>query len=387
MKETSAKVEATCEKDGKEAVLTCANGCGKTEGGATIKAKDHNMKETAAKIEATCTKEGKEAVLTCANGCGKTEGGAIIKALGHDMKETSAKVKPTCEKDGKEAVLACANGCGKTEGGATIKAKGHTEVEVAGKDATCTEKGLTAGKKCSVCGTVTVEQKEIAAKGHTEKVVDAKDATWYAEGYTGDIYCSVCNELIKKGTVIEKTEDKPANPFVDVAENKFYSESVLWAVENGITNGTTATTFEPGDDCTRGQIVTFLWRAAGEPEPKGTQNPFTDLNEKAFYYKAVLWAVENGITKGTTATTFEPGKECTRGQVVTFLHRFAGQPEAADQNHPFTDAKENAYYYDAMLWAVENNITNGFSATTFNPSGTCTRGQIVTFLFRYMTKK
>lgn len=292
---------------------------------------------------------------------------------------------PTCTETGLTEGKKCAT-CGevlvKQE---TVAAKGHKEVDVAGKEATCTEKGLTAGKKCSVCGTVTVAQKEIPAKGHTEKIVDAKEATWYAEGYTGDTYCSVCNVLVKKGSVVEKTKDQPENPFVDVEEGKFYFTPVLWAVEEDVTTGTSATTFDPNKDCTRAQVVTFLWRAAGEPEPSSTEHPFTDLNEKAFYYKAVLWAVENEITNGLTATTFGPGEECTRGQVVTFLHRFAGKPAPESLDHPFADVKENAFYYNAMLWAVENSITNGISKTEFAPGNTCTRGQIVTFLFRYMT--
>ena len=263
----------------------------------------------------------------------------------------------------------------------------HTEEIIPAKAPNCTETGLTEGKKCSVCGTVTVAQNEIPAKGHTEKIVDAKEATWYAEGYTGDTYCSVCNVLIKKGSVTEKTKDQPENPFEDVEEDKFYFTPVLWAVEEGVTAGTSATTFAPEANCTRGQIVTFLWRAAGKPEPSSAEHPFTDLDEKAFYYKAVLWAVENEITKGLTDTTFGPGKECTRGQVVTFLHRFAGNVTPESQDNPFTDVKDNAFYYNAMLWAVEKDITKGISTTQFAPDKTCTRGQIVTFLFRYMTQK
>ncbi|MBR6290252.1 MAG: S-layer homology domain-containing protein [Clostridia bacterium] len=174
------------------------------------------------------------------------------------------------------------------------------------------------------------------------------------------------------------------NPFTDVKKGAFYYDAVMWAVSNDpvITKGTTATTFSPKDTCTRGQVVTFLWRAFGCPEPTLTENPFTDVKEKAFYYKAVLWAVEKGITNGVDATHFGPDQGCTRGQVVAFLWRAEGQPEPASTENPFTDVKEKAFYYKAVLWAVEKNITNGTTPTTFGPGATCTRGQIVTFLFR-----
>jgi len=171
------------------------------------------------------------------------------------------------------------------------------------------------------------------------------------------------------------------NPFTDVKQGKFYYDSVLWAVENGITAGVTPTTFEPGSTCTRAQVVSFLWRAAGSPEPKSTNNPFTDVKTTAYYYKAVLWAVENGITAGVTPTTFEPNDDCTRGQIVAFLWRSQGSPKVKSVN-PFGDVKAKAYYYDAVLWAVKYNITSGVSATSFAPKSPCTRGQIVSFLHR-----
>ncbi len=170
--------------------------------------------------------------------------------------------------------------------------------------------------------------------------------------------------------------------FEDVSEDKYYYDAVVWAVENGITNGVTATTFNPNGPCTRAQTVTFLWRAAGCPEPKTTVNPFTDVIEGKYYYKAVLWAVENGITLGTTETTFSPNDPCTRGHVVTFLFRSVEGAEATGTN-PFTDVAEGKYFYEPVLWAVENGITLGNTATTFNPYGTCTRAQIVTFLYRH----
>ena len=181
---------------------------------------------------------------------------------------------------------------------------------------------------------------------------------------------------------LEESE-KPVNPFTDVKEGSFCYDPVLWAVKKGITNGTSATTFEPNTSCNRGQVVTFLWRAAGSPEPKSTTNPFTDVKEGKFYYKAVLWAVEKGITKGMTATTFEPDTKCNRGQVVTFLWRAKNNPEPTSTEHPFKDVTNpKAFYYKAMLWAVENEITKGMTATTFAPDSICNRGQVVTFLYR-----
>ena len=165
----------------------------------------------------------------------------------------------------------------------------------------------------------------------------------------------------------------------------YYADAVSWAVANNVTNGTSATTFSPEETCTRGQIVTFLWRAAGEPSPNGTKNPFTDMKEDAYYYKAVLWAVEQGITTGSSETTFSPDESCTRGQVATFLWRYENKPTPAAKN-PFADVTKGAYYYDAVLWAVAAGVTNGTSATTFSPDDTCTRGQIVTFLYRGIAK-
>ena len=176
---------------------------------------------------------------------------------------------------------------------------------------------------------------------------------------------------------------KPVNPFTDVPNGAYYEDAVIWAVSEGITSGTTGTTFSPDASCTRGQMVTFLWRAAGSPAPESSVNPFTDVAADAYYYDAVLWAVENGITSGTSATTFAPDATCTRAQIVTFLWRSQASPAAGTAN-PFTDVAADAYYADAVLWAVANGVTDGTSATTFSPNSDCTRAQIVTFLYRAM---
>ena len=171
--------------------------------------------------------------------------------------------------------------------------------------------------------------------------------------------------------------------FVDLpAPDNWAYDPILWALENGITNGTDDTHFSPNKTCTRGQVVTFLWRANGSPKPLSDTNPFVDVKVGAFYYDAVLWAVENGITNGTDDTHFGPGKTCTRAQVVTFLWRANGSPAPLSGDNPFEDVKTDGFYYSAMLWAVENEITNGTNATHFSPGKTCTRAQIVTFLYR-----
>ena len=169
--------------------------------------------------------------------------------------------------------------------------------------------------------------------------------------------------------------------FVDVATGSYYEDAVDWAVENGITQGTDDTHFVPDGICTRAQAVAFLWRAAGSPKPETCTMPFADVPAGSYYYDAVLWAVENGITKGTSDTTFNPNMTCTRAQIVAFLWRSEKSPAAGTAN-PFADVKSTAYYADAVLWAVKENITRGTTNTTFSPDADCTRSQIVTFLWR-----
>ena len=172
------------------------------------------------------------------------------------------------------------------------------------------------------------------------------------------------------------------NPFADVPTDSFYYIPVLWALENNITTGATETTFNPTGDCLRAQVVTFLWRAAGEPKPTSTHNPFVDVKPSDFYYDAVLWAVENGITNGADATHFNPMGVCNRAQVVTFLYRTFHSPAVENGNNPFTDVPAGTWYTEPILWAVENGVTNGLSATQFGPNTNCNRAQIVTFLYR-----
>ena len=173
--------------------------------------------------------------------------------------------------------------------------------------------------------------------------------------------------------------------FVDVVPGSYYEDAVEWAVENGITEGTDATHFSPEGICTRAQAVTFLWRAVGSPAPKSSIMPFTDVKSGVYYFDAVLWAVENGIVKGTSVTEFSPNMNCSRAQIVTFLWRSENSPEAGTVN-PFTDVKENTYYADAVLWAVKEDVTKGTTGTTFSPEANCTRAQIVTFIWRALAE-
>ena len=175
------------------------------------------------------------------------------------------------------------------------------------------------------------------------------------------------------------TQNETSFAFKDVQKGAYYFDAVAWAVKHQITSGTSATEFSPEASCTRGQIVTFLWRAAGCPEPK-TGSSFSDVPAGSYYAKAVAWAVENGITTGTGDGRFSPNAGCTRAQAVTFLYRALGKQ--TNSSTRFSDVPAGSYYADAVSWAVENNVTNGTGAATFGPNLDCTRAQIVTFLYR-----
>ena len=298
----------------------------------------------------------------------------------------------------------------------------HTLALQNAKTASCETAGYTGDQVCTVCGEVVEKGKIIPATGHKTVLRNARSAACETAGYTGDWVCTVCGETVQQGKALPalghafgawqvtrpaaadaegeqvractrcgERETRaiarlaPANPFRDVAAGAYYYEPVLWAVNHTpqITNGTSGDTFSPDAICTRGQIVTFLWRAKGCPEPKRTLNPFEDVSAGAYYYKAVLWAVENEITNGIDETHFAPGASCTRAQAVTFLWRAEGKPSAGAAN-PFKDVADGAYYYEPVLWAVNHvpQITNGMGADTFSPGEYCTRGQIVTFLYR-----
>ncbi len=219
-----------------------------------------------------------------------------------------------------------------------------------------------------------------------EAAVEAAQDVLHKLGATQDEVDAAAKAL---GDAIDALVEAPpvVFRFDDVKdESKFYFDPVYWAfyADPQITNGVDKTHFGPDNACTRGHVVTFLWRAAGCPAPESTETPFTDLKPGAFYEKAVAWAVEKGITKGTSDTTFSPDNPCNRGQIVTFLYRFKESPEVEKSESPFSDLKPGAFYETAVAWAVANKITNGMTPTTFGPDATCTRGQVVTFLYRAM---
>ena len=197
----------------------------------------------------------------------------------------------------------------------------------------------------------------------------------------------VLAEIFK--ATIEETSNNNASvapnvcSFEDISSNDYYAEAVKWATNNGITSGTSTTTFSPDTACTRGQVITFLWRAAGSPAPKSTKMPFTDVPADFYYHDAILWAIENGITAGTSDTTFSPYAKCSRAQIATILWRTQKAPVVSGTN-PFNDIAADSYYNNAVLWATSEKIASGTSATTFSPDADCTRAQIVTFLWRFL---
>ena len=181
-------------------------------------------------------------------------------------------------------------------------------------------------------------------------------------------------------------EQTASDMFSDVKDNAYYANAVLWAVQNGITSGTGDGQFSPKKTCTREQVVSFLWKAAGSPEPEATSSPFPDVKPSKYYFKPVLWALERGITSGQSDGRFGVGKACTREQVVSFLWKAIGSPEPEGTESPFSDVKPGKYYYKPVLWAVENGVTSGASATSFGVGKSCTRAQIVTFLYNVYGK-
>ena len=248
---------------------------------------------------------------------------------------------------------------------------------------------VAAGTKRASRGT-TVTVTATAASGYQVAQVSAVDKDGKTVSLTdkGDgVYTFVMPaskvDVTARFAQVQKPEEK--DPYGDVSKDSYYYDAVKWAAETGVTTGVGDGLFAPEWVCTRGQIVTFLWRASGSPAPKATELPFTDVAADAYYAQAVLWAVENGITNGTSETTFGPDQTCTRAHAVAFLYRMSGSPAAAGST--FSDVAADAYYSTAVAWAVEKGITNGTSGTTFSPDDTCTRGQIVTFLYRLAQTK
>ena len=411
---------ATCAEPGYTGDLICKN-CGKViEQGKVIPMLDHET-ELRSASEPTCTREGYTGDQICRN-CGKViEQGKVIPMLDHETELKNARAA-TCSAAGYTGDQICQN-CGKviSKGEAIPMLDHETELRSA-SEPTCTREGYTGDEICKTCGKVVSMGEAIPALGHSPTLQNAKKAACTEDGYTGDEICTVCGETLKKGEVIPaaghswgewavtkpateeaegvetracsacgavetraipKVIPAPANPFTDGPEGAYFYDAVLWAVghEPQITNGTGADRFSPKAVCTRGQVVTFLWRAMGCPEPTSTTNPFTDVKPSDYFYKAVLWAVEQNITNGTDDQHFDPEGSCTRAHVVTFLWRAHGKP-AAEGSNPFVDVPAGQYYTDAVLWAVSEGITNGIDDKHFGPKELCTRGQVVTFLWR-----
>ena len=326
-------------------------------------------------VKPTCTAVGYSGDQQCTRDCGQIfRYGHVIDKLGHNWDDG----KPATQGKSEGILYTCRRvGCDETK---FVKGSATTEYSVT----------------VSTDGNGTAMADKTSAAAGTEVTLTATPKSGYTfkqwQVITGGVTIkdnkfTMPDENVEIKAIFEKNATPPpapgVNPFVDVPSGVYYEEAVLWAVDKGITKGTDTTHFSPNGICTRAQAVTFLWRAAGSPAAKSGAMPFTDVKASSYYETAVLWAVENGITNGTTATTFSPEQNCSRAQIVTFLWRSEKSPAAGTVN-PFTDVKASAYYADAVLWAVKKDVTKGTTATTFSPNDNCTRAQIVTFLYRAM---
>ena len=371
---------------------------------------DHEHKYTDTVIPPTCTERGCTVHL-CS--CGDKREDSYTPPLGHSYKggicvrcgildpnkDTQHKhdfipivTKPTCLTEG-FTTYACS--CGECYTKDYVSAVGHKTQLQNAKAAGCMTGGYTGDEVCTVCGKVFKQGSVIFALGHDPQPARVKAPTCTESGYTGDLICMRCGDMTQIGKTVAAAGHKffggvcsvcgakgaEAVPeFDDVKSGAFYFDAVQWAVENGITNGTGKNTFSPNDVCSRYQIVMFLWRAAGQPEAKAAVS-FADVKPGDIFYEAVQWAVERGITKGTSSTSFSPFAPCTRGQIVTFLYRSAGSPKVSGACN-FSDVSSCSFCHDAVIWASSEGITNGTSAGRFSPNEGCTRAQVVTFLYR-----
>lgn len=346
--------------------------CNYSYQGANVPALGHDWGEWTQTEDPTCTQQG-EKTRTCER-CQTVETQSV-DALGHSY--NSVVTDPTCT-DGGYTTYTCAR-CSDSYTDDATSPLGHAYGEwTVSVQPTCTGGGQEK-RICSRCNSE--ETRDLDALGHAwDDGVVTKAPTDQEEGerlFT----CERCGGT--RTETIGKLEHP--NPFVDVIYGSYYFDAVQWAYYHAprITGGTDATHFSPNAPCTREQIVFFLWAAAGKPAPSATETAFTDVKPKQYFYDAVLWAQEQGITSGVSETRFGVGKYCTREQAVTFLWRAAGSPEPASRTNPFQDVPSNAYYAKAVRWAVENHITGGTGADTFSPKKICTRSQVVTFLYRH----
>lgn len=371
---------------------------------------DHEHKYTDTVIPPTCTERGCTVHL-CA--CGDKREDSYTPPLGHSYRggicvrcgildpngDTQHKhdfiptvTKPTCLTEG-FTTYTCS--CGECYTKDYVSAVGHKTQLQNAKTAGCLTGGYTGDEVCTFCGKVFKQGSVIFALGHDPQPARVKAPTCNESGYTGDLICMRCGDMTQIGNTVAATGHKffggvcsvcgakgaEAVPeFDDVKPGAFYFDAVQWAVKNGITNGTGKSTFSPNDVCSRYQIVMFLWRAAGQPEAKAAVS-FADVKPGDIFYEAVQWAVERGITNGTSSTSFSPFAPCTRGQIVTFLHRSAGSPTISGACD-FSDVSAGSFCRDAVIWASSEGITKGTSAGRFSPNEGCTRAQVVTFLHR-----
>lgn len=317
--------------------------------------------------EPTCVNRG--AVWLVCILCDDTRDYETIPALGHSFSDWYVLEEPTCTQPGTQArdCVVCL-----AQETASIPHLGHTYHESV-IPPSCTARGYTE-HYCPGCGD-RYRTDYVPALGHRyDYGTITKEPTWTAMGrmrYT----CLGCGD-----TYLE-TIPILTNPFCDIAQDVYYTTPVLWAAGSGITAGVDATHFAPDQPCNRAQVVTFLWRRAGKPTPQSRENPFRDVPAGSFYEQAVLWAYQQGITTGIDADIFSPDTTCNRAQVVTFLHRFRGCPEPF-LTVSFPDVPTGSFYHKAVLWAAEKEITLGMDGGRFCPNLTCNRAQIVTFLYR-----
>lgn len=371
---------------------------------------DHEHKYTDTVIPPTCTERGCTVHL-CA--CGDKREDSYTPPLGHSYRDgicvrcgildpngdTQHKhdfipsvTKPTCLTEG-FTTYACS--CGECYTKDYVSAVGHKTQLQNAKAAGCMTGGYTGDEVCTFCGKVFKQGSVIFALGHDPQPARVKAPTCNESGYTGDLICMRCGDMTQIGNTVAAAGHKffggvcsvcgakgaeAAPEFDDVKPGAFYFDAVQWAVKNGITNGTGKSTFSPNDVCSRYQIVMFLWRAAGQPEAKAAVS-FADVKPGDIFYEAVQWAVERGITNGTSSTSFSPFAPCTRGQIVTFLYRSAGSPKVSGACD-FSDVSAGSFCHDAVIWASSEGITKGTSAGRFSPNEGCTRAQVVTFLYR-----
>ena len=351
----------------------------------------HTMTVSHAGREPTCTLPGWDAYTSCAvcNYYWRN----YYPAAGHSW-QTVSETQPTCTADGCPAYQVCTR-CGLgsqahiptdeeiARGNVDTallvwKATGHSYRRVEGTPVTCTADGQLEHYVCDRCGQRFAHQGDTVAIAQSDLPIPSPGhawGPWTTEGGVKTRACARCGQ----------TQSQSSNPFVDVKAGKWYYDAIMWAFYHDpqITSGTDATHFSPNATCTRAQVMTFLWHALNDPAPNSMTNPFTDVKPGKYYEKPVLWAYysEPQVTGGTSATTFGINDPCKREQVVTFLWKAAGAPEPVTTVNPFKDVKEGKWYYKAVLWAVENGITSGMSADTFGVGKTCTRAQIVTFLY------